>query len=286
MKKLYSFLLGIVLITSYSYSIEYELFTAGEGQKFLQENYNLTDWELFQAMSSWYPGDTTIIFDFVNGTSSYWFYTFRPAGNDNMLKSWSFLLTKINGQYSPLDFGVEDDEFLVDYERLPQNWLDSDLLPMAVQANSNLGQFLMEHFQKIKEFTVLLTPKYVTEETYPKGMWWLNLEIEDLNETAYCIFEATALEMVECFVPDVNSTKDFHKNTIISYPNPASDYIDIVLPNGNLNKIKIYNSNGDCVIVENPTNSSTTQRIYISNMPNGIYYLKIGQSIKPFVIKR
>lgn len=290
MKKLYSFLLGFILLTSYSYAVEYDLFTAGEGNKFLQENYNLKGWEIFQIMSNWYPGDSSIVFDFVNGESSYWFYTYRVAGNNNELKSWSFLLTKINGQFSPLDFGVEDDEFLVDYERLPQNWIDSDMLPMAVQANSNLAQFLMENFENVKEFNVLLTPKYVTEENYPKGMWWLTVEINNVDETAYCIFNATTLEIVECFVPDVKSVNEIGSNTLYCYPNPANEYIEVQIPAntefGSNNQIKVYNNMGECMIHERLKSLDSPQRINLNLLPEGVYYLKFGHFIKPFIIKR
>lgn len=290
MKKLYTFILGIILLTSYSYSVEYELFTAGEGNKFLQENYNLKDWEVFQIISNWYPNDSTIIFDFVYGRSSLWIYTYRESITKNQPKSWTFLLRKINGEFMPLDFGVEDDDFVVEYEKLPQNWIDSDMLPMAVQANSTLGQMLMENFDNVKEFNVLLTPKYVTEDNYPDGMWWLTLDINGMEEPAYCIFEATTLEKVECYEPQINSVSDLSSNTILCYPNPAKDYIDVKLLStndvGNNNLVKIYNYSGECVISENTISLNTSQRIDISSLPEGIYFIKIGHLIKPFVIKR
>lgn len=285
MNKLFTTLLAIILIVSKSYSIEYNVFTAGEGSKFLEQNFNLKGWELFQANTSWYPGDSTIIFDFANGKSSYWFYTYRVATNNNDIKSWTFLLTKMNDQFSPLDFGVEDDDFIIDYGRLPQNWLDSDMLPMAVQANSTLGQYLMAHFDKIVEFNVMLTPKYITEETYPNAMWWLSLDVEDIDEAAFCIFDALTLDKVECFVPDVNTINETKRQTLICYPNPAKDYIEIKEYPSDAD-IKLYNSNGECVISVGKIVDLPHYRINISNLPNGVYYIKSGHIVKPFVIQR
>lgn len=285
MKKLYTFFLAIILIVSKSFSVEYSVFTAAEGSKFLEQNYNLNGWELFQANTSWYPGDTTIVFDFVNGKSSYWLYTYRVATNNNDNKIWTFLLTKINNQFSPLDFGVEDDDFIADYGRLPQKWIDTDMLPMAVQANSTLGQYLMAHFDKVVEFYVMLTPKHVTEENYPNAMWWLSLEVENINEPAYCIFDALTLEKVECFVPDVNSINETNRNYLICYPNPARDYIEIKeYPRGA--DIKLFNSNGECVISIGTIADLPHYRINTSNLPNGVYYIKSGHTVKPIIIQR
>ncbi len=285
MKKLYTLVLGLIFMSFNLYSVEYNLFTAGEGNKFLQDNFNLKGWELFQINSSWYPGDSTIIFDFANGRSSYWFYTFVPINNNTNPKSWSFILTKINEQFTPLDFGVEDDEFVLDYAKLPQNWMDSDLLPMTVQANSNLGQFIMEHFEKLVEFNALLTPKYITEETYPDGMWWLSAQVNGYNEPAYCIFESTTLEKVECLVPEVNSASNPGRVDFKIFPSPAKDFIFIEKYAENA-EINMFNALGESLYSIQTNGNSSPIKIYIHNYPEGLYFIKSGQMVKPFIINR
>lgn len=288
MQKLYTLFFVMFLVLSKSYSVEYSLFTAAEGTQFLEQNFNLKGWELFQANTIWYPNDSTVIFDFVNGKSSYWYYTYRKSIENNNPQSWTFLLTKVNDQFNPLDLGIEDDDFLVDFVRLPKKWIDSDMLPTAVQANSNLGIYLMENLDKVVEFNVLLTPRYVTEVTYPDGMWWLSLELDGQKDLAYCIFDASTLEKVECFVPEMNSISEDLGNKLIFYPNPANDFIEIQLPmlidNRKVFEIKIYNSSGNCVVNHAPNNSSNTERLDISELPAGTYYLKYGHLVKKFLI--
>lgn len=67
-------------------------------------------------------------------------------------------------------------------------------------------------------------------------------------------------------------------NLSIIYPNPANDFIEITLNNSN--EVFIYNQLGDLVkkyyLIQNSQNSNT--RIDISNIPSGIYFIKIGNS--------
>lgn len=270
MKKVYTILIGLFFLTTYSYSVQYSVFTAGEGYKYLQQNYNLKGWELSQAFTSWYPNDTTVIFDFVNGKSSFWYYTLRNANNNNDIRIWSFLLTKIDDQFSPLDFGIEDDEFITDLARLPKDWLDSDLLPMAVQANSNFGQYLMANFDKIVEFSVSLTPKYLTEEALPTAMWTLALDIQNLTDQAYCIFDATTLELFECYVPDISSIIIENSKALNCYPNPANDKIHFDIDHNGYVFVKVFNMEGNLVHSE-IANSFNGFSLNLSNLPNGNY---------------
>lgn len=290
MHKLTTFILVLFLVLSKSYSDEYSLFTAAEGTQFLEQNFNLKGWELFQANTIWYPNDSTVIFDFVNGKASYWYYIYRKSIDNNNPQSWTFLLSKVNDQFTPLDLGIEDDDFLADFVKLPKDWIDSDMLPMAVQANSNLGFYLMENFDKVKEFNVLLTPRYITEEEYPDGMWWLTLELEGQKDIAYCIFNSSTLDVVDCSVPEINSISQILVSNITCYPNPANDFLMIKLPpqqgNSKFYEIKIYNSSGICVLSHIPNDFSNIEKIDISNLPSGNYYLKYGHIVKQFMIMR
>lgn len=71
------------------------------------------------------------------------------------------------------------------------------------------------------------------------------------------------------------------------YPNPASDNLKIHYDNTNLiNKISLFNSLGSKVY-ENDTLNSSNYNLDINNYPNGIYYLKVNNSItKKIVIAR
>jgi CubicO group peptidase (beta-lactamase class C family) len=91
-------------------------------------------------------------------------------------------------------------------------------------------------------------------------------------------------------------------NNEISYitPNPASDYIEINLDNVILseakNPVKIYNTFGECVMTVGvelalPKNewaqqSMPLQRIDISHLPAGLYFIQIGYYSEKFMVVR
>ena len=74
-------------------------------------------------------------------------------------------------------------------------------------------------------------------------------------------------------------------------PNPASEYIEITVgANGRspLHDIRIYNNLGECFSNLTPTLSESERaiRIDVSGLPNGIYFLRIGNEVQKFVVLR
>jgi len=72
------------------------------------------------------------------------------------------------------------------------------------------------------------------------------------------------------------------------YPNPTNDYLNIgAIPY--LDKepeIRIFNNFGECVMTIEYKILLTQQRIDISTLSNGVYFLKIGDVISKFIITR
>jgi len=70
------------------------------------------------------------------------------------------------------------------------------------------------------------------------------------------------------------------------YPNPASDFVTIETNNVEISAVKIYDILGKNVLKQNEL---TNNRLDVSNLRNGIYFLKIesnGNSItKKLIIK-
>ena len=52
------------------------------------------------------------------------------------------------------------------------------------------------------------------------------------------------------------------------------------------NLFKIYNNFGECVMTVETKNISSLQHIEISYLPNGIYFIQIGEYSKSFVVVR
>jgi hypothetical protein len=79
-------------------------------------------------------------------------------------------------------------------------------------------------------------------------------------------------------------------NHIIS-PNPASEYIEIIKPSEGFepsegSATKIYNTFGECVMTVGIQNFEPLQRIDISQLPVGLYFIKIGNYSEKFMVAR
>jgi hypothetical protein len=89
------------------------------------------------------------------------------------------------------------------------------------------------------------------------------------------------------------SINDYYNINAIS-PNPASDYIEINLDNVILseakNLVKIYNTYGECVMemqdVGHLRDVGHLNRIDISHLPFGFYFIRIGNYSQKFMVIR
>ncbi|MCO5251187.1 MAG: T9SS type A sorting domain-containing protein [Candidatus Kapabacteria bacterium] len=82
------------------------------------------------------------------------------------------------------------------------------------------------------------------------------------------------------------------ENLFTIFPNPATEYIEISSPfiNPTVNRgidessdIKIFNTLGECVVTVETRHAVSLQRIDISHLPCGVYYLRIGSRTQMFV---
>ena len=74
-------------------------------------------------------------------------------------------------------------------------------------------------------------------------------------------------------------------------PNPASDYIEISQPSESLKPsegsiVKIYNTFGECVISVETQDFASLQRINISHLPIGLYFIQIGNDTVKLMVMR
>jgi photosystem II stability/assembly factor-like uncharacterized protein len=71
------------------------------------------------------------------------------------------------------------------------------------------------------------------------------------------------------------------------YPNPATEYITIqtseVLETSEVSGVQIFNTFGECVMTVGAQLAVPLQRIDISHLPRGVYYLRIGNRTQMFV---
>ncbi|OGU60611.1 MAG: hypothetical protein A2X64_06985 [Ignavibacteria bacterium GWF2_33_9] len=92
---------------------------------------------------------------------------------------------------------------------------------------------------------------------------------------------------------NLNSVEDKEtelKSDISISPNPASDYILIDSPSikrdlgGVSDEIKIFNIFGECVLNVGANHEMTQQKIDVSALPTGVYFVKVGKEVQKFVI--
>jgi hypothetical protein len=79
------------------------------------------------------------------------------------------------------------------------------------------------------------------------------------------------------------SVREKENLSYLIFPNPALDYIDLEVRNFEpLQKISIFDNFGRIVITVEQS-SSTVQRINVSALQAGMYFIKIGEVIKKFI---
>ncbi len=117
-------------------------------------------------------------------------------------------------------------------------------------------------------------------------------EVPEANLTNIMLKKFDYVEVIKKSSTSVSWTNDLSG---VIYPNPARDYIEINFerwsppsrwtPSGS-DEIKIYNSLAELVLTVETKNFSSLQRIDISHLPVGIYFIQIGNYTEKFVVAR
>ena len=67
------------------------------------------------------------------------------------------------------------------------------------------------------------------------------------------------------------------------YPNPTKDFLFIDTSISKISKIEIYSIIGSLVLSKKLTTTNSTEKLDISKLPNGVYFLKINSSAVKFI---
>jgi hypothetical protein len=73
--------------------------------------------------------------------------------------------------------------------------------------------------------------------------------------------------------------------TLSVYPNPAANFVIIDFKNTDAKSVDVYNEIGSKVYSINVTDKNTTHKIDISNLPAGVYYIKVATATTPIIKK-
>jgi len=186
-------------------------------------------------------------------------------------------------------------------------FLFNNKLYSTFQVNNNGGNFFETTLNQPGEIWI------TTIDQTPQKMWLISKYDSSLNisepepyigEKVWVYYSAAKIEknkpylkrmfqLRRCETPFSNETNviDKHQSFLI-LPNPASNYIIINSPlvegSVGVSEIKIYNTFGNCVIDITPTSLLTGegQRIDISHLPSGIYFIKDGDYTEKIMVLR
>ncbi|MCX7908454.1 MAG: T9SS type A sorting domain-containing protein, partial [Ignavibacteria bacterium] len=121
----------------------------------------------------------------------------------------------------------------------------------------------------------------ITPTKKKSGESFVTIKVTDGKDTASTQFKVT--------VTKATSVQSEEANTITVSPNPASDYIEINFGNiatSEAKEIKIYNPFGECVMTVGAIHELPQQRIDISHLPAGMYFVRLGNLTEKFVVIR
>ena len=100
----------------------------------------------------------------------------------------------------------------------------------------------------------------------------------DLISWSFCSKKGNTIQS------EVEQTPPSVPDDLNIYPNPVSDFLSIKT-DSKTGKIEIFSILGECVLVEQTPSSvqNNIQKIDVSNLNSGIYFVKIGEKVFKFV---
>ncbi len=234
-----------------------------------------------------------------------------PQGNyylsnntDNFYENFYFFMMKIDEDFNEIlskdIFLGEDRQVQGGYYNEEKNTflvygskdnLESDdnkiRYSMYIAEISNEGEILLENFWKhYNPNPVVLTNDHVIYD----------LDMADNGNIIVYALSYHGLYMAEIeLVPTSVEDNYTSENNFLIHPNPASDYIEISLGSHSVNKglqplvhggeIAIYDVLGENVMTVETRYALSLQRIDISPLPRGVYFVRIGERVEKFVKK-
>ena len=108
---------------------------------------------------------------------------------------------------------------------------------------------------------------------------------EDVNKELYVV-DINGGKIYKIKGGEVAGTEDFGLDKYFSlFPNPASEYVSLLLRQGSITKIQIFDLRGRLVYLEGDL-STNEKRVSTSNLETGIYFIKVSASDGQSVTKK
>lgn len=192
-------------------------------------------------------------------------------------------------------------EFQVIYPQVGEILVDAENNPLALNYDSEINSSQYKWLE-LTSFAIHVRDnwkgaidKFIGVRMIKSNEWiygWIRLDIP--VDESHCILKDFACETqtnkgIKAGEKSFTATPEQIESYIgiNTFPNPASDYIEITGDMSFLRKqestIKIYNILGECVASVGTNNYLPPQRIDISTLPPGVYFIKANGKVKKFL---
>lgn len=236
----------------------------------------------------------SVVFDMNTGKSEVWIYVFADAADTTKIIGIITFNTVLGFVTYP--FGLEDfdiKELITEFKYLDDViWNNSDFFAEKIRSNTEYNEFYENH-QPLSKFQIALAVNTFFQTLNWGEAYWL-LQMEGKGENHECSVHSL-LGTTDCNTITSVALNEIMKEYLKVFPNPASDYINIDLPEISDNQeivFYIYDLNGNEIdIFKRPGDSkqvhfSLSQKEY----SNGIYYIRYSinnqQYSIPFIIEK
>ncbi|MEI6090657.1 MAG: T9SS type A sorting domain-containing protein [bacterium] len=152
--------------------------------------------------------------------------------------------------------------------------------------------FMDANFNDTVEISIPFTKLGINPEQ--NKIFGIAFDVTD-TQTFWVFYPATATmnkpsTWADAEIISGNGINDEENNSILIYPNPANNYIEIRKPTDD-SEIRIFNSIGECVSISGTdVKALSTKLIDISELPAGLYYCIVVNEtkniVKSFVVLR
>ena len=213
--------------------------------------------------------------------SAYYHHGKKSLQISNIITNSDTTFVRIGSTKNPIYFKPKT---LTGFYYNPNNNVDSLYLFVRFYKNSNIIADNFVHFNETtSSFVPFEVPIIYYTSTEVPDSFFIEISSKHNNITSNLPIFIDDLNF-DSFMIHVDSNK-IESETII-YPNPASDYLHILLPESfEYKDIKIYDLHGRVVINYSIANKEKNIQINISNLNSGIYVVQITTNKKNIVSK-
>ncbi len=226
-------------------------------------------------------------FDFSNASASAWIYTFRSHLDDRTAAVLAYR-SKTTGNCVALELPADSAEVM--HERIDENVIQSDSLVYALAQNNTFVSIAVQYPTLSADTLLLVNADETNSDLFPPGstVWIVQMHYKDGEMV--CVYDASHRSDAICNAVQTSVLDEAkHNATVLCYPNPASDFAYMRLPEDNptIQSVRVLSVVGDALSagLELGTASDGANLVLpVSSLANGTYYVRIVSSLRSYTV--